>query len=196
MGLHAELDNELAVACAAVVGARYVLLGRATVRKPVVDQLAGLESAQCDLRVRVVDGRSGETRVEAATHTLGVHIDRGIARRDAVEKACRRIAGQVMDTVYQFDRTFHEHCLRFSFRRALTDVDRQAFRQAVQDALPQLEILELAPGATAELLTMRIRGSLRRAALLQQLFAHAPAGYALSVQATDADGVHLNVREN
>ena len=196
LGAQAAPDNQLAAACARVVGARYVLIGRAALRKPVVEQLAGLESAQCNLSVPVVDGRTGETRVQAATHTLGVHIDSGVARQDAVDKACRRIAGQVMDTVYQFDRTFHEYRLRFAFAHALTEADGQAFRQALQDALPQVEILELAPGASPELLTMRIRGALRRAALLQQLFEHTPAGYAFSVHSTDSEWIQLKVNES
>ena len=145
--------------------------------------------------MRVVDGRTGETRVEAATHTLGVHIDSGVARQDAVDKACSRIAGQIMDTVYQFDRTFHDYRLRFAFAQALTETDGQAFRQAFQDALPQVEILEVAPGASPELLTMRIRAALRRAALLQLLFEHTPAGYAFSVHSTDSDWIHLKVSE-
>ncbi len=175
------------------LNARLVVLGRGRLSRTAEQKLSSLTSIQCNLNTRVIDVRRGSVAVQAATYALGLHIDEESAVADAIEKACERIAGQIMDKIYLQMKQLHEFIFKLSFDTGASETDIHTWFDVFQNRFPELELLEITKKEESNLWLVKLNSTIEGAALLQKMFETRIGGYIPELESLNENIIKLKL---
>lgn len=193
IGQSSEPDVEAVCKLASQFNAQIVVLGKSEIKRAEGQKLSSLESIQCDLSARVIDARNRYVIVQAATYALGIHIDEESAAVDAIEKACRHIAEQIIDKIYMQMKNMHEYLFKLTFDKPVSETEVREWFNAFKESFPENELIEIGSTREKNSWTAKLNSPIQGADILQKMFETGIKGYKTEVVSVDEKVIALKV---
>jgi hypothetical protein len=191
-GFEPSSDNILRTG--ALAGADLVLIGKSDLRFAEGRQLTSLVSVQCDMSGRLIDVRTGAVVVQAATFSLGIHVDKSSATMDAVDKAAKQLCEQLLNKVYFNIRSMNEYKLELSFDKSSGEAEVRGWIDSFLKIFNEMEVLSVENDNLRHLWIVKIRTQVESADILQTVFETGCDGFQTDVVSVNDNIINLKIQ--
>ncbi len=174
-------------------GADLVLFGKTELRLAEGRKLTSFVSVQCDMSGRLIDVRTGSTVVQAATFSLGLHVDKLSATLDAVDKAGKQLCEQLMNKVYFNIRNMKEYQFELSFDKHADEGTVRGWLDSFLNIFQDMEAMAVENDTSRNLWIVNIRTQGEPADIVQTIFESGCEGFQTEVVSVNNNVIRFKI---